>query len=150
MSTSITSLDQHRIRQERWRHHSAKEREALADLQLAINRYLAQASPGNINNAAFADAALPHLEKIKQVFATAKPRRLSQLQRTLEMTANSVDPKEKNPLRDFCLACPTELVAAAMSARVPPEQFEILKAAEESEREIIARLVGKKIARKRR
>jgi len=37
-----------------------------------------------------------------------------------------------------------------MSARVPPEQFEILKAAEESEREIIAQLVGKKTARKRR
>ena len=31
---------------------------------------------------------------------------------------------------------------------LPPEQFEILKAAEESERDLIARLVGK-IARKR-
>ena len=40
--------------------------------------------------------------------------------------------------------------AQAIERHLPPEQFEILKAAEESEREIIARLVGKKIARKRR
>ena len=37
----------------------------------------------------------------------------------------------------------------AIELHLPPEQFEILKAAEESEREILARLVGKKIARKR-
>jgi hypothetical protein len=92
---STISLDQHRARQERWRHHSAKEREALAELALAIKYYLAQAAPGNINNAAFVDAALPHLEKIKQVLATAKRRRLSQLRRTLELTAKSADPKEK-------------------------------------------------------
>src|SRR6516165_3027983 len=40
------------------------------------------------------------------------------------------------------------LVQEAIERHLPPEQFEILKAAEESEREIIARLVGK-IARKR-
>jgi len=57
---STTSLYEHRARQERWQHHSAKEREALEDLALAIKRYLAQVSPGNINNAAFVDYALPH------------------------------------------------------------------------------------------
>src|SRR5262249_21466987 len=42
------------------------------------------------------------------------------------------------------------LVQATIELHLPPEQFEILKAAEESEREIIAQLVGKKTARKRR
>src|SRR5262245_3383943 len=41
------------------------------------------------------------------------------------------------------------LVQEAIERHLPPEQFEILKAAEESERDIITRLVGKKIARKR-
>jgi len=40
------------------------------------------------------------------------------------------------------------LVQEAIERHLPPEQFEILKAAEESERDIITRLVGK-IARKR-
>jgi hypothetical protein len=40
------------------------------------------------------------------------------------------------------------LVQEAIERHLPPEQFEILKAAEESEREIIARLVGK-VTRKR-
>ncbi len=40
------------------------------------------------------------------------------------------------------------LVQEAIERHLPPEQFEVLKAAEESEREIITRLVGK-IARKR-
>jgi len=39
-------------------------------------------------------------------------------------------------------------VQEAIELHLPPEQFEILKAAEESERDIITRLVGK-IARKR-
>ena len=38
--------------------------------------------------------------------------------------------------------------AQAIERHLPPEQFEILKAAEESEREIITRLVGK-VTRKR-
>jgi hypothetical protein len=42
------------------------------------------------------------------------------------------------------------LVQEAIERHLPPDQFEVLKAAEESEREIIAHLVGKKIARKRR
>src|SRR5215472_8833146 len=42
------------------------------------------------------------------------------------------------------------LVQETIELHLPPEQFEILKAAEESEREIIAQLVGKKTARKRR
>ena len=41
------------------------------------------------------------------------------------------------------------LVQEAIERHLPPEQFEILKAAEESERNIITRLVGK-IARKKR
>src|SRR6516162_2310951 len=41
------------------------------------------------------------------------------------------------------------LVQEAIERHLPPVQFEILKAAEESEREIITRLVGKKIAQKR-
>jgi len=102
--TNVEDFYTHRVQQERWQHHSAKEREALADLALAIKRYLAQASPGNINNFAFVDASLPHLEKIKQVIATAKPRRLSQLQRTLELTAQSVsDPNEKSLWRVFAI-----------------------------------------------
>jgi hypothetical protein len=40
------------------------------------------------------------------------------------------------------------LVQEAIERHLPPEQFKILKAAEESERDIITRLVGK-IARKR-
>ena len=92
---TTTDFSRQHVRQERWRHHSAKEREALADLALGIKRYLAQLGPGNINNAAFIDAAMPHLEKMKQVIATAKPRRLSQLHRTLQLTAQASDPKEK-------------------------------------------------------
>ena len=42
------------------------------------------------------------------------------------------------------------LVQEAIELHLPPDQFEKLKAAEESERDIIARLVGKKVARKRR
>jgi hypothetical protein len=42
------------------------------------------------------------------------------------------------------------LVQEAIEIHLPAEQFEKLKAAEESERDIITRLVGKKIARKRR
>jgi hypothetical protein len=40
------------------------------------------------------------------------------------------------------------LVQETIELHLPPDQFEILKAAEESEREIITRLVGK-IARER-
>ena len=50
-----------------------------------------------------------------------------------------LDAIEPNQLRD--------LVQEAIERHLPPEQFEILKAAEESEREIITRLVGN--ARKR-
>jgi hypothetical protein len=42
------------------------------------------------------------------------------------------------------------LVQEAIERHLPAEQLEVLKAAEESERDIITRLVGKKIARKRR
>ena len=41
------------------------------------------------------------------------------------------------------------LVQKAIELHLPVEQFEKLKAAEESERDIITRLVGKKIARRR-
>ena len=41
------------------------------------------------------------------------------------------------------------LVQETIELHLPPEQFEILKAAEESERDVITRLVGKKIAGKR-
>src|SRR5262245_46171792 len=87
--SEITNLDHHHRRQIRWQHHSAREQEALADVALAIERYLLQASPGNINNAVFMDQALPHLEKIKQVFATAKPKRLSMLRNTLHLNART-------------------------------------------------------------
>jgi hypothetical protein len=40
------------------------------------------------------------------------------------------------------------LVQEAIEVHLPPEQFEVLKAAEESERDIISRLVGK-VTRKR-
>src|SRR6516162_3492677 len=56
---------------------------------------------------------------------------------TLSVELDAIEP---NQLR--------ALVQEAIERHLPPEQFEILKAAEESEREIIARLVGK-IARKR-
>jgi len=42
-----------------------------------------------------------------------------------------------------------DLVEAHINLHLPQDKLEVLKAAEESEREIIARLVGKKIARKR-
>ena len=51
-----------------------------------------------------------------------------------------LDAIEPNQLR--------ELVQGAIERHLPPEQFEILKAAEESERDIITRLVGK-VTRKR-
>ena len=93
----IPNLYDRRKRQTRWQHHSSKEREALADLALGIERYLAQASPGNINNAAFVDYALPHLQKMKQLFATAKPKRLRMLANTLRITAEAAsDPKERD------------------------------------------------------
>jgi hypothetical protein len=57
---------------------------------------------------------------------------------TLSVELDAIEP---NQLR--------ALVQEAIERHLPPEQFEILKAAEESEREIIARLVGKKTARKR-
>jgi hypothetical protein len=41
------------------------------------------------------------------------------------------------------------LMQETIEQHLPPEQFEALKAAEQSEREIISRLFGKKIARKR-
>jgi hypothetical protein len=85
----ITNLDHRRRRQTRWQQHSLKEQEALEDLGLAIERYLAQVSPENINNAAFVDQALPHVEKIKHVFATAKPKRLSMLRNTLHVAAQT-------------------------------------------------------------
>jgi hypothetical protein len=40
-----------------------------------------------------------------------------------------------------------EIVQEAIERHLPPDQFEILKAAEQSEREIIARLVGRKLRR---
>ena len=70
----------------------------MADLALAIERYLQQASPGNINNAAFMDQALPHLEKIKQVFATVKSRRLLMLQNTLHLTAQTAADRHEQGL----------------------------------------------------
>ena len=42
------------------------------------------------------------------------------------------------------------LVQETIERHLPAEQFEVLKAAEESEREIISRLVGEKTARKKR
>ena len=42
------------------------------------------------------------------------------------------------------------LVQAAIEMHLPPEQFEVLKAAEKSEREIIAKLVRKAVPRERR
>jgi hypothetical protein len=84
-----TNLYQLRRRQERWKSHSTVEREALTDLARAIERYLTQVAPGDRNNAAFVDYALPHLEKIKHVFATAKPRRISMLRRTFEIYAET-------------------------------------------------------------
>ena len=42
------------------------------------------------------------------------------------------------------------LVQEAIEHHLPPEQFAVLKAAEESERAILMRLVGKRIARKLR
>ena len=39
------------------------------------------------------------------------------------------------------------LVQKAIELHLPPDQFEILKAAEQSEREIISRLVGRKLRR---
>ena len=42
-----------------------------------------------------------------------------------------------------------DLVEAHINLHLPQDKLEVLKAAEGSEREIIARLVGKKIARKR-
>src|SRR5262245_23961786 len=56
---------------------------------------------------------------------------------TLSVELDAIEP---NQLR--------QLVQEAIEEHLPPEQFEILKAAEESERDIITRLVGK-IARKR-
>jgi hypothetical protein len=50
---------------------------------------------------------------------------------------DAVDP---NRLRD--------LVRRAIEVHLPPAQFEVLKAAEESEREIISRLVGRSITRR--
>jgi hypothetical protein len=92
----ITNLDHRRRRQVRWRQHSLKEQEALEDLELAIERYLTQVSPENINNAAFVDQALPHVEKINQLFATTKPKRLSMLRNTLHLTAQTAaNPKER-------------------------------------------------------
>ena len=90
-----TNLYQLRRRQERWKSHSAVEREALTDLARAIERYLTQVAPGDRNNAAFVEAALPHLEKFKQVLATAKPKRISMLQRTLQITAQTAEPNER-------------------------------------------------------
>ena len=43
-----------------------------------------------------------------------------------------------------------DLVETHINLHLPQDKLEALKAAEESEREIIARLVGKKIARRRR
>jgi hypothetical protein len=51
-----------------------------------------------------------------------------------------LDAIEPNRLRD--------LVQEAIETHLPPEQYEILKVAEESEREIIQRLVGQKTKRK--
>jgi hypothetical protein len=85
----IKNLDHRRRRQTRWQQHSLKKQEALEDLGLAIERYLTQVSPENINNAAFVDQALPHVEKIKQLFATAKPNRLRMLENTLHVTAQT-------------------------------------------------------------
>jgi hypothetical protein len=42
-----------------------------------------------------------------------------------------------------------DLVETYINLHLPQAKLQVLKAAEESEREIIARLVGKKIARKR-
>jgi len=95
MTEIIPNLYHRRRRQERWQSHSAIEREALTGLALAIERYLVQAAPGNRNNSAFLEYAQPHLEKFKQVLATAKPRRISMLQRTLEITAQTADRDEK-------------------------------------------------------
>src|SRR5262245_33306271 len=57
---------------------------------------------------------------------------------TISVELDAIDP---NVLRN--------LVQETIEQHLPQDQFAILKAAEESEREIIARLVGKKIARKR-
>jgi hypothetical protein len=53
-----------------------------------------------------------------------------------------LDAIEPNQLR--------QLVQEAIEIHLPPEQFEVLKAAEESEREIISRLVGKATRKRRR
>jgi len=96
--SEVANLYHRRRRQIRWQHHSIKEQEALADLARAIERYLLQASPGNINNSAFMDQALPHVEKIKHVFATAKPKRLSMLQNTLHLTAQTAANRNEREL----------------------------------------------------
>jgi hypothetical protein len=56
--TEVTNLYHRRKRQERWKSHSAVEREALMDLARAIERYHVQAAPGDRNNTAFANYAL--------------------------------------------------------------------------------------------
>ena len=58
---------------------------------------------------------------------------------TLSVELDAIEP---NQLR--------ALVQEVIERHLPPEQFEILKAAEESEREIVARLVRKKIAPKKK
>jgi hypothetical protein len=111
-TTEITNLYHRRRRQERWQSHSAIEREALTGLALAITRYLAQVAPGNRNNAAFLEYAQPHLEKFKQVLATAKPRRISMLRRTLEITEQTADRDE----RIWWELCATLAIEAWMNA----------------------------------
>lgn len=96
--SEITNLYHRRKRQTRWQHHSIKEQEALEELGLAIERYLAQVSPDNINNAAFVELALPHLEKMKQVLATAKPARISMLKNTLQITAQTAANRQERQL----------------------------------------------------
>jgi hypothetical protein len=81
----------------------------------------------------------------EQITAWALPTRPTKASDTRAKAFGSdlsveLDAIEPNQLR--------ALVQEAIERHLPPEQFEILKAAEESERDIITRLVGK-IARKR-
>jgi hypothetical protein len=110
--TEVTNLYHRRRRQERWQSHSAVEREALTELARAIERYLVQVAPGNRNNAAFLEYAQPHLQKFKQLLATAKPRRISMLQRTLQITEQTADRDE----RIWWALCATLAIQAWMDA----------------------------------